>query len=143
MGILLGYGDNKMVFKDQYFFETMLYFMTQILHQYFEGMQAMMIDQELNRMFRTNAFNLIKRRHIQDEVLNRYPFLKELKYDGSVNAVRRMENRLHVQKKNHYSMQLKGDRPKMLQKPVDINLSTFNSVRSRSPLIASFYPSQK
>lgn len=44
MGILLGYGDNKMVFKDQYFFETMLYFMTQILHQYFEGMQAMMID---------------------------------------------------------------------------------------------------
>ena len=64
MGILLGYGDNKMVFKDQYFFETILYFMTQILHQYFEGRQAMLIDEELNRMFRTNAFNLIKRRHI-------------------------------------------------------------------------------
>ena len=35
MGILLGYGDNKMVFKDQYFFETMLYFLTQTLHENF------------------------------------------------------------------------------------------------------------
>lgn len=31
MGILLGYGDNKMVFKDQYFFETMIYFLTKVL----------------------------------------------------------------------------------------------------------------
>lgn len=35
MGILLGYGDNKLVFKDQYFFETMIYFLTKILNENF------------------------------------------------------------------------------------------------------------
>ena len=102
-----------------------------------------MVDEELNRIFRTNAFNLIKRRHIEDEAFQKYPQLKEGKYDRSTNAVKKLEKRLQIQKRSHYSMQLKVDRPKMIVKPVDISLSTFNSVRSRSPLIATFYPSEK
>ena len=76
MGILLGYGDNKMVFKDQYFFETMIYFLTHILHSNFETNQYEMIDEELNRLFRTNAFNLIRRRNEEDEIYKKYPALK-------------------------------------------------------------------
>lgn len=44
MGILLGYGDNKMVFKDQYFFETMIYFLTQILRENFEAAQYNIVE---------------------------------------------------------------------------------------------------
>lgn len=76
MGVLLGYGDNKMVFKDQYFFETMLYFLTQVLKENFEGEDFKIVDEELNRIFRTDAFNLIKRRQVEDEVYEKYPALK-------------------------------------------------------------------
>lgn len=143
MGILLGYGDNKMVFKDQYFFETMLYFLTQILQSNFEGSHFLLINEELNRIFRTDAFNLIKRRHIEDEAFRKNPALKEGKYDGTTNSVLKLENRLKLQRKNNYSMQLKTDKVRMMSKPIELSLSTFNSVRSRSPLIASFYPSEK
>ena len=64
MGILLGYGDNKLVFKDQYFFETMIYFLTQILRSNIDPAHCGMVEEELNRIFRTDAFNLIKRRHL-------------------------------------------------------------------------------
>lgn len=45
MGVLLGYGDNKMVFKDQYFFETMLYFLTKVLQENFEGADFKIVDE--------------------------------------------------------------------------------------------------
>lgn len=35
MGILLSHGESKMIFKDQYFFETMIYFIAQILKSVF------------------------------------------------------------------------------------------------------------
>ncbi len=52
-----------MIFKDQYFFETMIYFISQILKSVFDSDEHALIEEELNRIFRTNAFNLIKRRH--------------------------------------------------------------------------------
>ena len=42
----------------------MIYFLTQVLQTYFEGSHFLIINEELNRIFRTDAFNLIKRRHI-------------------------------------------------------------------------------
>ena len=87
MGILLGYGDNKMVFKDQYFFETMIYFLSQIFHSNFDGSHYLLINEELNRIFRTDTFNLIKRRHLEDEAFKKNPDLKEGKYDGTATAV--------------------------------------------------------
>jgi hypothetical protein len=35
MGILLSHGECKMIFKDQYFFETMIYFIAQIFRNVF------------------------------------------------------------------------------------------------------------
>ena len=63
MGILLSYGESKFIFKDQYFFETMVYFLSEILKEQFEEDHYPLLDQELNRIFRTDTFNLIKRRH--------------------------------------------------------------------------------
>lgn len=36
MGILLSYGESKFMFKDQYFFETMIYFLSELLKENFE-----------------------------------------------------------------------------------------------------------
>jgi len=73
MGILLSYGESKNIFKDQYFFETMIYFLGQILKENFEEEVYPTIDLELNRMFRTNTFNLIKRRYEEDAIIKKYP----------------------------------------------------------------------
>jgi hypothetical protein len=53
----------------------------------------------------------------------------------------KIETRLSLQKKNNYTMQIKSERTSKITKPVEIQLSTFHSIRRRSPLIASFYPS--
>ena len=80
---------------------------------------------------------------MEDEVYEKYPALKESKYDGSIFSVAKIQDRLSIHKRYNYSMQIKTERPRRLMKPIDIHLSTFHSVRSRSPLIASFYPSEK
>jgi len=35
------------------------------------------MEEEINRIFRTNTFNLIKKRHIEDEKLKRFPVLRD------------------------------------------------------------------
>lgn len=61
-GILLSQGDYRYMFKDQYFFETMIYFLCQVLKHNFDREEFVPLEEELNRVFRTNTFNLIKRR---------------------------------------------------------------------------------
>ncbi len=51
----------------------MIYFISQILKENFDEEIYPKIDSELNRIFRTNTFNLIKRRYQEDQVINQYP----------------------------------------------------------------------
>jgi len=45
MGILLSYGESKNIYKDQYFFETMMYFISEIFKENFEEEVYPLIDQ--------------------------------------------------------------------------------------------------
>lgn len=54
----------------------MIYFISQILKGIFEEDDHSLIEEELNRIFRTNAFNLIKRRNEEDNTYLKYPSLK-------------------------------------------------------------------
>jgi hypothetical protein len=43
-----------------------------------EGLKKFYLNNsEINRLFRTNCFNLIKRRHFEDDRLKKFPILKE------------------------------------------------------------------
>lgn len=108
MGILLSYGESKFIFKDQYFFETMIYFIGQILKENFEEEVYPIIDLELNRMFRTNTFNLIKRRYEEDQIINKYPELKDAKYVATPQGDQRLINRLKIHKKFRYAVEMSG-----------------------------------
>lgn len=70
MGVLLSHGESRFIFKDQYFFETMIYFISQVLKENFEKEIYPVIDSELNRIFRTNTFNLIRRRYQEDKIIS-------------------------------------------------------------------------
>lgn len=36
-----------------------------------------MMEEEINRIFRTNTFNLIKKRHFEDDKLKKFPVLRD------------------------------------------------------------------
>lgn len=102
-----------------------------------------MIDEELNRMFRTNTFNLIKRRYEEDEVIQKHPDLKDFKYLPTAQGDQRLINRLKIHKKFRYAVEISPDKTPTIPKPLNINQSASKSIHSRSPLIASFYPSSR
>lgn len=59
------------------------------------------IEEELNRIFRTNTFNLIKRRHFEDEKLKKYPVLRENGGKESIEGIiGKMEKRARIPKTN-------------------------------------------
>jgi protein phosphatase 1 regulatory subunit 36 len=143
MGVLLSHGEARFIFKDQYFFETMIYFLSQIMKENFEEDIYPVIDSELNRIFRTNTFNLIKRRYQEDKLMDEYPELKDTKYSSTAQGDSELISRLKAHKKFHYSMQIRNKPEPSLTKPLDIQNSASHSIHSRSPLIASYFPSSR
>lgn len=47
--------------------------------------EFLQIQEEINRLFRTNRYNLIKKRHENDDILQKYPALKEQKNKNKNN----------------------------------------------------------
>ena len=143
MGVLLSHGEAKFIFKDQYFFETMIYFISQVLKERFDEEIYPIVDSELNRIFRTNQFNLIQRRYQEDKLIDKYPELQDTKYHGTQNCDSELINRLRAHKRFHYAAQIKSRPSPSLTKPLDIQQSASKSIHSRSPLIASYFPSER
>lgn len=63
-------------FKDQVFFEALIYLVERVMKEFFTREEFLIIQEEINRLFRTNRYNLIKKRHENDEILHKYPALK-------------------------------------------------------------------
>jgi hypothetical protein len=52
---------------------------------------------EINRIFRTNIFNLIKRRNLEDDRIKRYPVLRENNRKEQVEQViSKLQQRSHI-----------------------------------------------
>lgn len=55
------------------------------------------MEEEINRIFRTNTFNLIKKRHFEDEKLKKFPVLREGSTKESIQSIiSKMEQRARV-----------------------------------------------
>lgn len=139
--IILKMGAFNVMYRDQNFFETMIYFIQQVLKELFEREQFKLIEEEINRIFRTNTFNLIKRRHFEDEKLKKYPVLRENIGKESIDLIiGKLEKRSRIPKTN-WKFQLMNEKSDI--KPYFIKQTPCASVHSRSPLIAMLFPSSK
>ena len=143
MGVLLSHGEARFIFKDQYFFETMIYLISQILKENFDEEIYPKIDSELNRIFRTNQFNLIKRRYEEDKLIHEHPQLQDTRYKKTARCDDELITRLKAHKRFHYAVQIKNKPVPSLTKPLDIQQSASKSIYSRSPLIGSYFPSER
>lgn len=60
------------------FFESLTIFSAKVLKEAFDSSELMKLEEEINRLFRTNAFNITERKLHQDALERQYPQLKEI-----------------------------------------------------------------
>ncbi len=93
---------------------------------------------EINRIFRTDAFNISRRRHEEDVFLGKYPFANESCLGKSMKEVlgliqlRKSLPQVNLKKKQIFRSEFK---------PFCKNLSSFSRVTEHSPVLAVDLPS--
>ena len=59
------------------FFETLTIFSAKVLKDAFDASELMKLEEEINRLFRTNAFNITERKLHKDSLEKQYPELQD------------------------------------------------------------------
>ena len=59
------------------FFETLTIFSAKVLKDAFDASELMKLEEEINRLFRTNAFNITERKLHKDQLEKQYPELQD------------------------------------------------------------------
>ena len=87
-------------YKDQVFFEAMIYLVERVMKEMFSREDFLLVQEEIKRLFRTNRYNLIKKRHENDDILHRYPALKDHKNNNNLtNILTRAPERISAYRK--------------------------------------------
>jgi predicted component of type VI protein secretion system len=89
--------------KDKAFYETMMTFSVKVLSNAFENKEDIpKLEEEVSRLFRSNAFNISTRSQCDEQRKKKYPQLKEAGPNDKIDdLVKRMEHRLKVPKENN------------------------------------------
>ena len=69
------------------FFETLTIFSAKVLKDAFDSSELMKLEEEINRLFRTNAFNITERKLHKDQLEKQYPQLKDIQMLSSSNEL--------------------------------------------------------
>ena len=87
---------------DRYFYETMMIFSAKVLQTAFDKSDIPKLEEEINRLFRSNAFNISQRVQYNEARQKKYPQLKEPgKQESNAELIKRMELRFKVPKENN------------------------------------------
>ena len=121
---------------EQNFFETLIYYLAKVLQPIFERDQLKWLEDELNRLFRSTAFNISRRNHLEYERNKKFPNLKYQKknQDSLVNSIAlrnvilRENLRVSISESTEY-------------KPCYVKLSAYSALNARSPMISMILPS--
>ncbi|CAD8057386.1 unnamed protein product [Paramecium primaurelia] len=147
--ILLKKGTYNIIIKDQKFFETLIYFITQVLKEVFDKSDYKYIEEEINRIFRTNPFNLLKRKHINEKIEQKHYGARDykvIKHDFNPDDDL-SKNELIQRILTRRGMPKSIDREMMVEKsnlkPFFIKSTRCAAINARSPLIAIMFPSVK
>jgi hypothetical protein len=128
---------NKL--DDQSFFETVIYFLIKAIQPAFRKDQLIVLDDELNRLFRSTAFNITHRKLVEDERLKRFPQLKKpysrRDPDSVIRNILLRSNYLKEKGKT-----IGGDE---ISRPGYVKMTPYKAITSRSPLISLLLPSPK
>lgn len=126
---------------DRYFYETMMIFSAKVLQTAFDKSDIPKLEEEINRLFRSNAFNISQRVQFDEARKKKYPQLKEPgPKETSAELIKRMELRFKVPKENNRQSYL---RAKTEIRPLFNRLTPHGAVNSRSPLVSMIFPSLK
>ena len=128
---------NKL--DDQNFFETIIYFLMKVIQPAFKREQILMLDEELNRLFRSTAFNITQRKQAEDEKNKKFPQLK--KNSGRRDPDTIIKNiilRSWYNKEKNKSATNEG-----FSRPGFVKITPYKAITSRSPLISLLLPSPK
>jgi Protein phosphatase 1 inhibitor len=123
--------------EDQSFFETVIFFAVKVVKLGFNPDQWSILDEELNRLFRSTAFNIVQRKNQEGEKFLKYPQLKSGKKDLDT-VISNIMIRNSIQKSRNYSNSVEG-----IARPAFVKISPFRAISSRSPLISLLLPSPK
>lgn len=132
------------------FFEALIYLLERVMKDMFSREDFLLVQEEINRLFRTNRYNLIKKRHENDDILHRYPALKDYKNSSNltniltkaperISAYRKCEREKKNRNKSfhgstNYEYTQTLGLPKELPNP---------DMDQRSPLLCTWLPSRK
>jgi hypothetical protein len=124
---------------DQNFFETVIYFLIRTVQPAFKKDQSWVIDEEINRLFRSTAFNITNRRLAEDEKLKKFPLLKKPYSRRDHDAV--IKNILL--RGNYLREKAKSGNFDGINRPGFVKISPYMAITSRSPLISLLLPSPR
>jgi hypothetical protein len=121
---------------EQNFYETLIFYVAKVMQPIFDKEQIRWLEDELNRLFRSTAFNISRRNHVEDERIKRFPNLKVQKknQDSIINniIIRNSIPRERLRVQINESVEFK---------PAYVKLSAFKALSSRSPMISLILPS--
>merc|ERR1712086_1193592 len=119
----------------------MMIFSAKVLQTAFDKSDIPKLEEEINRLFRSNAFNISQRVQFDEARKKKYPQLKEPgPKETSAELIKRVELRFKVPKENNRQSYL---RAKTEIRPLFNRLTPHGAVNSRSPLVSMIFPSLK
>ena len=111
---------RNLALEDQSFYETVIFFIIKVLKSDFTAEQGVILEEELNRLFRSTAFNISQRKNTEGAKYIKFPQLKTSPKKDPDTVIE------HIMLRNLVSKTTKS-----------------KSYSSRSPLISLLLPSAK
>lgn len=134
--LLLTQWNSKQNYQsEQNFFETLIYFVTRVLKPAYTKQEIRVLEEEFNRLFRSTAFNMSKRKYAQEEKFKRFPQLRGTKSKDQESIIRSIEFRNRITREK-----LKKEMSSGEIRPGYVKLSAYRALTARSPLIALLFP---
>lgn len=126
---------------DKNFYETMILFTGRVLQPAFDKTDIPKLEVELNRLFRTNAFNISERTQAEERRLKKYPQLRPpQKKEDVKDLITRYAMKARVPNENYGHSYIKQ---KTEIRPLFYKLTPHGATNARSPLVSLIFPSMK
>lgn len=127
---------------DKLFYESLIMFTGKVLQSAFTDKGDIpKLEEELCRLFRTNAFNMSQRTQAEEKRLKKYPQLRApQKKETADEMIHRYAMKARVPNEGYRQSYL---RQKTEIRPLFCNLTPHGARNSRSPLVSLIFPSMK
>lgn len=127
---------------DRNFYDTLMLFSAKVLKDAFDPSELMKLEEEINRLYRSNAFNITERKIHMEQQKKLYPQLAEVNYNNE-SPEERQKRILLRQKVPKEWRKIKFQRNKSEIRPFYSKLSAHSALQSRSPMVSLIFPSLK